>query len=47
MVRKDVKNYGLQKYIEKVVLGIFNGLHYLHSKGVNHGDIKPENILLT
>ena len=46
MLRRDLQNLGPEKYIEKVVHGIFNGLHYLHLQNIKHGDIKPENILL-
>ncbi|KZS89672.1 kinase-like protein [Sistotremastrum niveocremeum HHB9708] len=31
----------------ELLLGIVNGLSYLHSQGVVHGDLKGENILIT
>jgi serine/threonine protein kinase len=32
--------------LKKYIVGIANGLEYLHKKGIVHRDIKPENILL-
>ena len=29
-----------------VILGLINGLAFLHSKGVTHRDLKPANVLL-
>lgn len=34
------------KQINKVLLGLFKGLAYLHERGVIHRDIKPSNILM-
>jgi serine/threonine-protein kinase/endoribonuclease IRE1 len=32
---------------EQVLLQLANGLHYLHTQDILHGDIKPENILIS
>jgi serine/threonine protein kinase len=43
-----LKNYGklelnvAQHYLAEII----NAIEYIHSKGIIHGDIKPENILL-
>lgn len=31
---------------KKIILGFLSAIKYLHSKGISHGDIKAENILL-
>lgn len=31
---------------KKIIYGFLEGIRYLHGKGISHGDIKPENILL-
>lgn len=31
---------------KEILKGILEAVQYLHSKGISHGDIKPENILL-
>ncbi|HET8854984.1 MAG TPA: WG repeat-containing protein, partial [Salinimicrobium sp.] len=33
--------------IEKIIRGIIEGVHYLHSEGTVHRDLKPGNILIT
>lgn len=48
----DLFNYipkliGKPNKIFKILLGISNGLFEIHSKNFLHGDIKPENIMLT
>ena len=35
-----------EKQAAKIMSQIFEGINYLHSKGVIHRDIKPENVLL-
>lgn len=40
---KDFQNEEEKK---KVILGIAKSIQYLHNRGISHGDIKPENILL-
>ena len=40
------KNVPRQKYILKLFAGVMQGLKHLHSNGVVHMDIKPDNILI-
>lgn len=39
----DPKNI---KRLRNILKGILEGLDYMHSKGIIHGDVKPENIML-
>jgi serine/threonine protein kinase len=40
------KNLSVHEALE-LVRGILKGLAHVHSKGIIHGDVKPENILIT
>ena len=35
-----------EKMMKKIILNFLEGIEYLHNKGISHGDIKAENILL-
>lgn len=35
-----------QNTLKNILIGVMDGLKYLHSKGIIHRDIKPENILI-
>lgn len=35
-----------EKMMKKIILNFLEGIKYLHNKGISHGDIKAENILL-
>ena len=47
LYKKILKVYYMNQIVVKFLMGqIFNAVAYLHSKGVFHGDIKLENIML-
>ncbi|OHT06058.1 CAMK family protein kinase [Tritrichomonas foetus] len=39
-------DYSYQRFLKKITYQLCNAVDYIHSKGVIHHDIKPENILL-
>ncbi len=43
------KNYKLwtQRRVKGYVKQLLEGMHYCHSKGILHRDMKPENLLVT
>lgn len=42
-----MKSNPTEEAIEKIIRGIIEGVHYLHSEGTLHRDLKPGNILIT
>lgn len=44
--RISSKNFFSQEDIRKILKTILNALNYCHQRGIIHGDIKPENLLL-
>ncbi|OHT03626.1 CAMK family protein kinase [Tritrichomonas foetus] len=48
----DLLSYAMQKgfkseyQMKNIMIGMLEAVEYLHSKGICHGDIKPENVLL-
>lgn len=35
-----------ESLLKKIIIGFLEAVQYLHHKGISHGDIKPENVLL-
>lgn len=47
-LREFIKHYGKPSLdaINNIAQGLISGINHIHSKGIIHGDIKPQNILI-
>ena len=32
--------------IKQIIVNLAEGIHFMHSKGISHRDLKPDNILV-